>query len=40
MDKKKEKCSHVEHKEIDAINYCGECKKYMCNKCTNHHNGF
>ena len=40
MDSKKEKCSYVEHKEIDAINYCAECKKYMCNKCSNYHKGF
>jgi len=40
MDNKKKKCSFIEHKEIDAINYCVECKRYMCNKCTNYHNGF
>ena len=40
MDNKKKKCSFIDHKEIDAINYCVECKRYMCNKCTNHHNGF
>ena len=40
MDAKKRKCSFIEHKEIDAINYCAECKRYMCNKCTNLHNGF
>ena len=40
MDDKKKKCSFIEHKEIDAINYCVECKRSMCNKCTNHHNGF
>ncbi len=40
MDMKKEKCSYVENKEIDAINFCGECKKYMCNKCANYHKGF
>ena len=35
MDNKKKKCSFIEHKEIDAINYCAECKRYMCNKCSN-----
>jgi len=25
-------------KLIDAINYCAECKRYMCNKCINYHN--
>jgi len=40
MDDKKKKCSFIEHKEIDAINYCAECKRYMCNKCSNYHKGF
>jgi len=40
MDDKKKKCSFIEHKEIDAINYCAECKRYICNKCTNYHKGF
>ena len=31
------KCSSEEHKEIDAISFCPECKIYMCNKCQNHH---
>ena len=39
MDDNK-KCSFTEHKEIDTINYCAECKRYMCKKCTNLHNGF
>ena len=33
----KQKCSSIEHKEIDAIFYCNECKVYMCNKCENFH---
>ena len=33
------KCSFKNHKEIDSINYCIECKRYMCNKCINQHNG-
>ncbi len=28
-----EKCSSKEHKEIDAVFYCQNCKIYMCNKC-------
>ena len=41
MDKKKEKrCFYAEHKEIDIINYCAECKKYMYKKCANYHKGF
>ena len=35
------KCSLSEHKEIDAIMYCQECKILMCNKCDfNHSNLF
>ena len=33
----KKKCSLKKHSEIDAVNYCQECKKYLCNKCQNHH---
>ena len=31
------KCSSDKHKEVKAINYCPECKIYMCNKCDNLH---
>ena len=31
------KCSSEEHKELDAISFCPECRIYMCNKCQNHH---
>ena len=31
------KCSSEEHKEIDAISFCPECRLYMCNKCQNLH---
>ena len=31
------KCSLEDHKEIDAISFCPECKLYMCNKCQNFH---
>ena len=31
------KCSFKEHKEIDAISFCPECRIYMCNKCQNYH---
>ena len=34
---KKIKCSCKKHSEIDAINYCQECKIYLCNKCINCH---
>ena len=33
----KNKCSMVDHKEIDAISFCYHCKIYMCNKCEKHH---
>ena len=28
-----------DHKNIDAVKYCEECKIYMCNKCSIHHQG-
>ena len=31
------KCFSEEHKEIDALCFCPECKIYMCNKCVNIH---
>ena len=34
------KCFTEEHKEIDAISYCSECRIYMCNKCDNYHSPF
>ena len=32
------KCSLKKHEEIDAISYCEDCRKYMCQKCHYHHN--
>ena len=32
-----EKCASINHKEIDAISFCGECKLYFCNKCDKFH---
>ena len=32
------KCSLKKHEEIDAISYCQDCNKYMCQKCHYHHN--
>ena len=32
------KCSLKKHADINAISYCQECNKYMCNKCENLHN--
>ena len=37
MDNQKKKCSLKKHSEIDAINYCQECRIYLCNKCKNFH---
>ena len=34
------RCSFDEHKEIDAISYCPECRIYMCNKCEKTHSSF
>ena len=31
------KCSSSKHLEINAVSYCPECKKYLCNKCQNLH---
>ena len=40
MEDNKKKCSFKEHKEIDAIYYCYDCKVYICNKCYNSHQSF
>ena len=37
MEIQKKKCSLKKHVENDAIIYCQDCKKYLCNKCQNHH---
>ena len=37
MENQKKKCSSKKHSEMDAINYCQECKIYLCNKCQNSH---
>ena len=31
------KCSSEEHKDINAISFCPECRIYLCNKCENLH---
>ena len=33
-----EKCSFLEHGNIDAIGYCNECDIYICEKCKDYHN--
>ena len=37
MEVQNKKCSLKKHEDIDAISYCQECKKYLCNKCQNLH---
>ena len=37
MEEKLFKCSLENHKEIDAILFCIECKIYICNKCEKLH---
>jgi len=37
MENNKPKCSSIEHKEIDAVIFCQNCKVYFCNKCENFH---
>ena len=37
---KQRKCSLDEHKEINAISYCPQCRFYLCNKCENHHSSW
>lgn len=32
-----QKCSFQDHKEVNAVIYCQECKIYLCNKCENFH---
>ena len=34
------KCFSEEHKDINAISICPECRIYMCNKCENTHSSF
>ena len=37
MENQNVKCSSKKHAEIDAVSYCPECEKYLCNKCLNFH---
>ena len=40
MEFKSHKCSSIEHKEVDAIKYCQECKAYFCKNCEKFHSNF
>ena len=37
MKKQGHKCASIKHGDIEANNYCLECKIYLCNKCQNFH---
>ena len=37
MEVQNRKCSLKKHEDIDAISYCQDCRKYLCNKCQNNH---
>ena len=37
MEIRNSKCSSSKHKENDAVSFCPDCKKYLCNKCQNFH---
>ena len=37
MENQNIKCSSSKHEDINAIAYCPECKKYLCNKCLKFH---
>ena len=37
MEKNTNRCSNIEHNEINASIYCSKCEIYMCNKCESIH---
>ena len=37
MENHDKRCSSLDHKEINAVSYCCNCKVFMCNKCQNFH---
>ena len=37
MENHDKTCSSLDHKEINAVSYCCNCKVFMCNKCQNFH---
>ena len=37
MDKNNKKCSSKDHDNMNAIQYCYNCKIYLCKKCETHH---
>ena len=36
-EEKIKKCSLIDHKDIDSICFCYECKIYMCKECEKYH---
>ena len=37
MENQNKKCSQKKHSDINAVIYCVDCKRYLCNKCKNNH---
>ena len=37
MEIQRKKCSSNKHSNINAITFCYQCQKYLCNKCQNFH---
>ena len=37
MENQKKMCSLKKHSNFEAISYCKECRKYLCNKCQKYH---
>ena len=37
MEDQNQKCSLKKHADVNAVVYCLECKRYLCNKCKNAH---
>ena len=37
MENDNKKCSNKKHSDVNAIVYCIDCKKYLCNKCKTNH---
>ena len=37
MKREEHKCASIKHGDIEANNYCLECKIFLCNKCQNFH---
>ena len=37
MEVQNPKCSSKKHVDINAVSYCPECNKYLCNKCLKYH---